>query len=74
MDVDEDPTDSSEPVYLVKWKGWPATSATWEPASSFDQPNMVEEFRKERALPKSVNSSSAEWKRPSRTVERVRVR
>ena len=72
LDMDDDPTDSSERLYLVKWKDWPPTTASWVPASNFSDQSMVNAFLKDRGLLKQTNTG--ERQRTTRTVGRVRVR
>jgi chromobox protein 3 len=32
--------------YLVKWKGYPSTQNTWEPAENLNCPRRLEDFKK----------------------------
>src|SRR5947207_5964559 len=47
--------DGKNPLYLVKWEGYPITRATWEPAASFDDETTLldwetKKYRQDRGL------------------------
>ena len=47
-------------VFKVRWKGYPPSDDTWEPAKNFTNPKFVEKFRtKARAKLTKVQSTHA---------------
>ena len=47
--------------YFVKWKGFPESSCTWEPESSFISPQILEDYHNEKEKRASTN-----WINPNR--------
>ncbi|KAG1530135.1 hypothetical protein G6F51_013934 [Rhizopus arrhizus] len=55
--------NTSNYKYLVRWKGYPPEYDTWEPASSFDDMSMIEQYWARR----NVNNNIGKRKRSSHT-------
>jgi chromo domain-containing protein 1 len=63
--------------YLVKWKGYPDVRCTWEPESSFDNPETILEWRmKKRAIKRGEipNFDLEAWENQVEAVEDARDR
>lgn len=43
-DIVDQKTEKGKKFYLVKWKGWAASSNTWEPESSLSCPDIVKKY------------------------------
>lgn len=53
----DEKTERGKKIYLVKWKGWPNSSNTWEPESSLSCPDIVKKYRDSKAVKKSPIST-----------------
>lgn len=43
-DIVDHKTEKGKKIFLVKWKGWPASSNTWEPEALLSCPDIVKKY------------------------------
>lgn len=56
-------TERGKKIYLVKWKGWPAASNTWEPLASLSCAALLKQFEdKQRPVAKSPKRAAVPTK------------
>ena len=60
LEMDDDPSGSSESLFLVKWKDWPHTASSWEPASNFQNRAVIDAFMRDRGFTTKVSAGGSE--------------
>lgn len=48
----DDKTEKGSKMYLVKWKGWPSSSNTWQSRASLACPELLKKYEESRSTPK----------------------
>lgn len=64
-------SDRNKKVYLVKWKGWPMTSNTWEPRASLNCDVLLKKFEEahQSAAALAVITASSKKKKTETTTK-----
>ena len=49
--------------YLIKWKGYPHSDNTWEPADQVHAPELTQAYQRKQAGERDINLTNERWKR-----------